>query len=94
MKRTMTINNLEKATIKLYISEYSKYDPEGRGGEIEAKYTGVTCWDVIEGGKEAAEIEANTDRYGIDENHEYLVLHFEDGTSSTFRNSHCDMFIE
>lgn len=91
--RTKTIEDLTKATFKIYISEYSKYDPDTSGGEIEVDYTGITSWDIIEGGEEAKEIEAHTDASGVDENHEYLVLHFEDGSISTFRNSYVDMYI-
>lgn len=97
MKRTytstMTNPDLTKATVKLYISEYSKYDPDTSGGEIEVEYNDVTKWDIIEGGQEAEEIESQTDADGIDENHEYLVLHFENGETSTFRNSHVDMYV-
>lgn len=88
--RTLFVKDLTKATFKLYISEYSKYDPDTKGGEIKTEYTGVTAWDIIEGGKEAEEIEADG---LIDEKHEYLVLHFQNGEKATFRNSHVDMFI-
>ena len=81
--RTLFIDNeeLQKATVRLYI-----YDAD----ETEVTYTGLTAWDVIEGGEEAAEIESDG---LIDEHHEYLVLHFNNGTQATFRNSHVDMFI-
>lgn len=79
--RTMTVKNLKEATVKLFV------------GDKKVEYTGVIAWDIIEGGKEAEEIEACTDESGIDENHTYLVLHFENGETSTFRNSHVDMFI-
>lgn len=89
--RTLFHKDLTKATFELYISEYVKWENEGK--RIEARYTGVTAWDIIEGGKEADEIEADIDRFSIDDNHEYLVLHFEDDTTATFRNSYVDMFI-
>ena len=91
--RTMMVQDLAKATIKLFIFEGCKYTAKDLGKETEVEYTGVTSWDVIEGGIEAEEIESMTDANSIDEFHEYLVLHFEDGSESTFRNSHVDMFI-
>lgn len=91
-ERALFIPDLTKATIRLYIHEATKYEaPED--DEIEVEYTGVKAWSIIEGGQEAEEIEAQTDASGIDENHEYLVLHFEDGSEATFRNSHVDMFL-
>ncbi len=96
MKRTFTRTlfnpELTKATVKVIIYKHNKYnalDDEG----TEINYKGVTSWDVIEGGAEAEEIEAETDSTSADENHEYLVLHFADGSQATFRNSHVDMFI-
>ena len=90
--RTTFIEDLTKRTIKLYIHEAIKYEAS-EDDEIKVEYTGVKAWSIIEGGKEAEEIEAETDASSVDENHEYLVLHFEDGTDATFRNSHVDMFL-
>ena len=90
--RTLFVKDLAKATVTIYVHDGIKYE-DGTADEIKMDYIGVTSWDIIEGGNEAEEIEADTDESGIDENHEYLVLHFEDGETSTFRNSHVDMFI-
>ena len=88
--RTMMVEDLTKATVELFVTEGLKWeDPE----EIRVEYKGVASWDIISGGTEAEEIEAETDADGIDEYHEYLVLHFENGNTATFRNSHVDMFI-
>lgn len=78
-------------TVEIRIHEDVKYFSDEEG--IVVTYTGVTAWAVIEGGKEAEEIESYTDGSCIDENHEYLVLLFTDGSTGTFRNSHVDMFV-
>lgn len=88
--RTLFVENLTEATFVLYLTKGAKWEDSD---EIRVEYTGVCAWDIIEGGEEAAEIEALTDESGVDEMHEYLVLHFEDGTEATFRNSHVDMHI-
>ena len=88
-RRTLLVSDLENATVRLYLTDAVKYEAEDRAKTVT--YTGVISWDIIEGGKEAEEIEANNDL--MDENHEYLVLHFKDGKTATFRNSHVDMFI-
>ena len=95
MKRTYTGTlfqpELTKAKVLLIVYEYSKYD-EVDGGEYETEYTGVTSWDIIEGGEEAEEIEKRRPR-DTDEYHEYLVLHFANGSKKTFKNSYVNMFV-
>jgi hypothetical protein len=92
-ERTLFISKeeLPKTTFRLYLYEGTKYNTLEATAEIT--YKGVTSWDVIEGGKEAEAIEADTDASGIDENHEYLVLHLASGDTATYRNSHVDLFI-
>lgn len=94
--RTLFVSDLRTATFRLYLTEGCKYTAksiEDLGEERVVEYTGVTSYDIVEGGKEAEEIEASTDGSCIDEFHEYLVLHFEDGSEATFRNSHADLHI-
>ncbi len=88
--RTMCMTNeeLQKATVTLYITEGVKW--ENRGEEKEVKFTGLKSWSFVDG-FEAVKIE--TIMNDIDEHHEYLILEFVDGTISIFRNSHVDMFI-
>lgn len=90
-ERTMFIENLADANVKLYVYENSKYSGN-IGEEKEVNYTGLKSWSIVDG-DDATAIEAETDESCIDENHEYLVLNFIDGSTSTFRNSHVDMFI-
>ena len=53
----------------------------------------VVGFEVITESKAVEEIENATDDESVDDFHEYLVLYFEDGNTSTFRNSYCDLFI-
>lgn len=94
----MSNEKLQRATIRIFVYAGDKYSDkitveELEKDTVEVEYTGVTAWDIISGGKEAEEIESNTDESGIDEHHEYLVLHFNNGEQATFRNSHVDMFL-
>lgn len=91
----MSNEKLQRATIRLYVYGIDKYSDKHTVEEVEedmkeVEYTGLTAWDIINGGEEAEEIEANG---LVDEHHEYLILHFNDGTQATYRNSHVDMFI-
>ena len=78
-----------KVKIKIYDEE--KYSPLSEK-IAEVEYDGVKGFDVVSAPAAVEEIESRTDRSGIDENHEYLVLQFENGETSTFRNSHVDLF--
>lgn len=69
------------------------FDVRLRDTNERVKYTGIRGWSIVEGGKEAAEIEALGDGSCVDENHNYLILHYEDGREATFRNSHVDLFV-
>lgn len=89
MKQVRTIGRTFNAEIEVY-SE-NKYTADAQVFENSRKilYTNVEHWEIISG-EDAAEIEA---KGGIlDDNHEYLVLHFTDGGSATFRNSYVDMW--
>lgn len=90
-ERTTFIENLADAKVKLYVYENSKYTGI-RCEEKEVNYTGLKSWSIVDG-EDAKSIENETDGSCIDENHEYLVLNFVDGTTATFRNSYVDMFI-
>ena len=90
-ERTLTIESFVDAKVKLYVYENSKYTGNV-GEEREINYTGLKSYSIVDG-EDAIEIESYTDESCIDENHEYLVLNFIDGSTSTFRNSHVDMFI-
>lgn len=89
--RTLMHPVLTEATVEVEVFEEVSWKAEDY--VAKATYTGVTAWDIIEGGEEAEEIEKDTDASGIDEYHNYLVLHFENGETATFRNSHVAMFI-
>jgi len=98
MKRTFTrttfIEDLTEAVFTLYLTEKTKYETADLTNEAKkVEYSGVTAFEIIEGGAEAEEIESETDEDGMDEYHEYYRLVFEDGTTSTFRNSHVVSFI-
>lgn len=86
---TMFHRDLREAKVDVQIFEGSKYSDEDYVEKIQ--YTGLTSWDIITD-EDAEELEAGMGEL-IDENHEYLVLHFEDGKTATFRNSHVAMYI-
>ena len=88
--RTMFISNEELPERKVLVDITKGLKWEDNDEETFV-YTGLVEWSIIDG-EDAIEIERylNIDE---DENHEYLVLKFNDGKVITFRNSHVDMFI-
>jgi len=87
---TMSNEKLQKAIVRIYSFNANKYTGNITE-EDELRFTGINAWDIIEGGEEAEEIESKSNIF--DDNHEYLVLHFANGTTMTFRNSYVDMHI-
>ena len=88
MRQVRTIGRTFNAEIEVY-SE-NKYTADAQVFENSRKilYTDVEFWEIVSG-EDAAEIEASG---LVDDNHEYLVLHFTDGDTATFRNSYVDMW--
>jgi hypothetical protein len=89
---TLFISDLTKVEVRLDIYDKPKYEVQEKEPKT-VRYNNVTQWDIIEGGEEAEEIENMFDGNDLDENHEYLVLHFASGDTATYRNSHVAMFI-
>lgn len=79
--------------VHLDICEECKYTASREAIENckEVDYEEVDWFEVVSGA-EAEEIEAQTDGSCIDDYHEYLVLHFGNGDTATFRNSYVDLF--
>lgn len=90
-ERTLFIEDLRTAHVELTVFNVPRFQAKRNEGKT-VYYTGLTSWDIISGGEEAKAIEMFTN--DIDDNHEYLVLHFEDGSMATFRNSYVDLWIE
>lgn len=77
-----------KVNIKIY--DKVKYDKDSN--EIASANYDIKGFKLIVGGTAAQKIEAETDDNSVDDFHEYLVLEFENGEISTFRNSYVDIF--
>ena len=92
MREVRTNGRVSRAILAVYDERKYTASEEVFKNAKEINYRGLTKW-VIVTGKDAEAIEAETDGSSIDDCHEYLELHFEDGTTSTFRNSYVDLFV-
>ena len=92
MRELRTIGKV--TDVKVIIFDKCKYTmlPETVENAKTINYSGVSNLEIVTG-EDAKEIEGMTDGSCMDDFHEYLVLHFEDGSESTFRNSYTDMFL-
>ena len=59
----------------------------------EVLYTNIKGFEVVTG-ERATKIGEETDGDSRDEYNEYLLITLEDGDTSTFCNSHVDLFID
>lgn len=85
------MDDLAEAKVELYLTVNTKYEDRWYD-EQKKEFTGLKSWSIIEGGPEAEEIEEQGLTWE-DENHEYLILEFVDGTKKYYRNSHAVLFI-
>lgn len=95
---TLFVDDLTTAEVTILVYNRCKYSLRNTKNDVDEKpirhtYTGLTSWDIINGGVEAKSIEEDLYEEDFDEQHEYLILHFENGETATFRNSHVDLFI-
>lgn len=95
---TLFIDDLTTAEVTILVYNRCKYSLRNTKNDVDDEpirrtYTGLTSWDIIDHGVEAKSIEDDLNEEDCDEHHEYLVLHFENGETATFRNSHVDLFI-
>ena len=78
--------------VELEILNVTKYvaSPDEWEEAKQVVYNNVEHWEIWDG-DDAEAIEHDGDDSSIDPLHEYLVLCFTDGSTSTFRNSFVDM---
>lgn len=77
------------AAVEVEIHKEVKYFDQSENLPV-VRYTDAVAWEVVHG-EAAARIEELIDTF--DDFHEYLIIHFANGETATFRNSYADMFI-
>lgn len=76
--------------VKVKIYNGVKYNKDSEK-VAEVEYKNIQCFEVVFG-ERATKISLETDENSRDEFNEYLVITLEDGETSTFCNSHVDLF--
>jgi hypothetical protein len=87
---------LKAKTAILHVYDSVKYFADETTFNKARKITYENCivgFEIISDAKDIKEIENSLGSEDIDDFHEYLILIFEAGSTSTFRNSYCDLFI-
>ena len=80
--------NMMNVKVKIYNGV--KYNANSKKVS-EVEYNNIRGYKVVTG-ERATEIGLETDENSRDEYNEYLIITLEDGETSTFCNSHVDMF--
>ena len=78
--------------VKVKVYNGVKYDRNSKK-VAEVEYNNIRGYEVVTG-ERATKIGEETDGNSRDEYNEYLLITLEDGDTSTFRNSHVDLFID
>lgn len=76
--------------VKVKIYNGVKYQASSKK-VAEVEYTNIICYEVVTGDR-ATKIGLETDENSRDEYNEYLIITLENGDTSTFCNSHVDIF--
>lgn len=91
MREVRSFGRVVNAIVEVYSECKYTANKEVFENAKEVRYNDIKCWEIVSG-DDATEIENETDSSCIDDCHEYLVLHFVNGETATFRNSYVDMF--
>lgn len=95
---TLLHPDLTTAKVELYISRVNKYERGSRiyiadeepEDEERIALPPIKSWTIVEGGAEADAVETICEK---DDNREYLIINFVNGTTEIYRNSYVTMFI-
>lgn len=74
------------------IHEVVRYEDKSENIKT-VEYAGCIGFEVVSDKERVAKIEVESDGSCIDDYHEYLILHFANGDTATFRNSYVDLFV-